>query len=96
MRIYLLLRNYILANYGKQIIVRGENNIVEIYTLLEFPKYRRENIQPFFTTKPTGQCAGLGLSLAYDIIEAHAGDIKIESKDGDGSVFTIYLPLPSN
>ena len=48
--------------------------------------------QPFFTTKPTGQGTGLGLSLAYDIIKAHGGDIKVETKEGEGSEFRIYLP----
>jgi two-component system NtrC family sensor kinase len=48
--------------------------------------------QPFFTTKPTGQGTGLGLSLAYDIIKAHGGEIKVETKDGEGSKFIIQLP----
>ncbi len=48
--------------------------------------------QPFFTTKPTGQGTGLGLSLSYDIIKAHGGEIKVETKEGEGSVFTIQLP----
>ena len=48
--------------------------------------------QPFFTTKPTGQGTGLGLSLSYDIIKAHGGEIKVESKEGEGSVFVIQLP----
>ena len=48
--------------------------------------------QPFFTTKPTGQGTGLGLSLAYDIIKAHGGDIKVETKEGEGSEFRLYLP----
>ena len=47
--------------------------------------------QPFFTTKPTGQGTGLGLSLSYDIIKAHGGEIKIETKEGEGSEFIIYL-----
>ena len=47
--------------------------------------------QPFFTTKPTGQGTGLGLSLSYDIIQAHGGDIKVESKEGEGSKFIIHL-----
>ena len=49
--------------------------------------------QPFFTTKPTGQGTGLGLSLAYDIIKAHGGEIKVESKEGEGSEFIIQLPV---
>jgi signal transduction histidine kinase len=49
--------------------------------------------QPFFTTKPTGQGTGLGLSLAYDIIKAHGGDIRVETKEGEGSEFTIQLPV---
>jgi signal transduction histidine kinase len=49
--------------------------------------------QPFFTTKPTGQGTGLGLSLSYDIIKAHGGEIKVETKEGDGSVFIITFPL---
>jgi signal transduction histidine kinase len=49
--------------------------------------------QPFFTTKPTGQGTGLGLSLSYDIIKAHAGEIKVETKEGEGSEFIIQLPI---
>jgi two-component system NtrC family sensor kinase len=49
--------------------------------------------QPFFTTKPTGQGTGLGLSLSYDIVKAHGGEIKVETKEGEGSEFTIELPL---
>ena len=49
--------------------------------------------QPFFTTKPTGQGTGLGLSLAYDIVKAHGGEIKVETKDGEGSEFIILLPV---
>ena len=48
--------------------------------------------QPFFTTKPTGQGTGLGLSLSYDIIKAHGGEIKVETKEGEGTEFTIILP----
>ncbi|MCY7421719.1 MAG: hypothetical protein LH478_08260, partial [Chitinophagaceae bacterium] len=59
--------------------------------------------QPFFTTKPTGQCTGLGLSLSYDIVKAHGGDIKVETKvdegnpdnfgKGEGTEFIIILPI---
>jgi len=47
--------------------------------------------QPFFTTKPTGQGTGLGLSLAYDIMKAHGADIKVETKEGESSTFIIQL-----
>ncbi|HEX6849655.1 MAG TPA: ATP-binding protein [Chitinophagaceae bacterium] len=50
--------------------------------------------QPFFTTKPTGQGTGLGLSLAYDIVtKGHDGEIKVETEEGEGSEFTITLPM---
>jgi two-component system NtrC family sensor kinase len=49
--------------------------------------------QPFFTTKPTGEGTGLGLSLSYDIIKAHGGEIKVESKQGQSSTFIIQLPV---
>ncbi len=49
--------------------------------------------QPFFTTKPTGQGTGLGLSLSYDIIKAHGGEIKVDSKEGEGSIFMIQIPV---
>ena len=55
--------------------------------------------QPFFTTKPTGQGTGLGLSLAYDIVKAHGGELNVETKEGEGlpagqaaSTFIIQLP----
>jgi signal transduction histidine kinase len=48
--------------------------------------------QPFFTTKPTGQGTGLGLSLAYDIVKAHGGEIKVETKEAEGTEFTVILP----
>ncbi len=51
--------------------------------------------QPFFTTKPTGQGTGLGLSLSYDIVKAHGGELKVETKEGDGSEFIIQLPFNS-
>jgi ligand-binding sensor domain-containing protein/signal transduction histidine kinase len=48
--------------------------------------------QPFFTTKPAGQGTGLGLSISYDIIKGHGGEIKVDSKEGEGSEFIITLP----
>jgi two-component system NtrC family sensor kinase len=49
--------------------------------------------QPFFTTKPTGQGTGLGLSLSYDITKAHGGEIKVETKEGEWAAFIIQLPV---
>ena len=49
--------------------------------------------QPFFTTKPTGQGTGLGLSLSYDIVKAHGGEIKVSTKENEGTEFTILLPI---
>jgi signal transduction histidine kinase len=49
--------------------------------------------QPFFTTKPTGQGTGLGLSLSYDIVKAHGGELKVETKENQGTEFIIQLPI---
>jgi signal transduction histidine kinase len=49
--------------------------------------------QPFFTTKPTGQGTGLGLSLSYDIVKAHGGELKVETNESEGSIFNILIPL---
>ena len=58
------------------------------------PQNIKEKIfQPFFTTKPTGQGTGLGLSLVYDIIKAHGGEIKVETKEGEATTFIVILPL---
>lgn len=51
--------------------------------------------QPFFTTKPTGQGTGLGLSLSYDIVKAHGGELKVETNEGKGTEFIIQLPTNS-
>jgi signal transduction histidine kinase len=61
---------------------------------LGIPEKVTEKIfQPFFTTKPTGQGTGLGLSLSYDIIKAHGGEISIKNNPGEGAEFIITLPI---
>jgi signal transduction histidine kinase len=52
--------------------------------------------QPFFTTKPTGQGTGLGLSLSYDIVKGHGGELTVITKEGEGSEFSINLPTKNN
>jgi two-component system NtrC family sensor kinase len=55
---------------------------------------KQKIMQPFFTTKPTGQGTGLGLSLSYDIVvKGHGGKIDLHSKEGEGSEFIVKLPL---
>jgi len=50
--------------------------------------------QPFFTTKPTGQGTGLGMSISYDIItKGHGGELSVESVEGEGTTFKILLPM---
>src|SRR5688572_26187245 len=49
--------------------------------------------QPFFTTKPAGQGTGLGLSMSYDIVKAHGGELKVNTKENEGTQFTITLPV---
>jgi C4-dicarboxylate-specific signal transduction histidine kinase len=49
--------------------------------------------QPFFTTKPAGQGTGLGLSLSYDIVKSHGGEIRVNTEENEGSEFVVELPL---
>ena len=57
------------------------------------PKVLDKIFQPFFTTKPAGHGTGRGLSLSYDIVKAHGGELKVETREGEGSVFIIQLPF---
>ncbi len=75
-------------NLGDKILISVKDNGNGI------PESIKEKIfQPFFTTKPTGQGTGLGLSLSYDIVKAHGGELKVETKEGEGSEFLIQLPF---
>ncbi len=61
---------------------------------LGVPKKLLDKIfQPFFTTKPTGQGTGLGLSLSYDIIRAFGGELKLETLESEGTEFLVRIPV---
>ena len=57
------------------------------------PENLAKIFHPFFTTKPEGKGVGLGLAVTYGIIEAHGGDIEVVSKVGEGTTFTVSLPI---
>ncbi|MGL6266380.1 MAG: sensor histidine kinase [Chitinophagaceae bacterium] len=86
------------GDYEPVVTVSTKKNINKVFvTVVDngngIPQKMLEKIfQPFFTTKPTGQGTGLGLSLSYDIVKAHGGELKVETKEGEGSEFVIQLP----
>jgi signal transduction histidine kinase len=57
------------------------------------PNIADKIFHPFFTTKPTGQGIGLGLSLAYDIVKAHGGEIKVNTREREFTEFVVQLPI---
>lgn len=95
----------ILLNAGQAIKTKGDITICtqakndEIIVMISDsgeginPEYLDKLFDPFFTTKPVGQGTGLGLSISYNIIKEHGGRIDVQSKIGEGTTFTIYLPL---
>jgi signal transduction histidine kinase len=54
---------------------------------------RAKILEPFFTTKPVGRGTGLGLSISYGILTNHHGRLEVESRQGEGTCFNIYLPI---
>jgi signal transduction histidine kinase len=78
----------------------GHSNSIEISVKDNgegIPEQVRGKIfQPFFTTKPTGQGTGLGLSLSYDIVKAHGGTLEVSSTVDIGSIFSLQLPITEN
>ncbi len=91
-------RSTLNAFYDPTVSIRTKksNNIIEISIADNGngipPSIKDKIFQPFFTTKPTGQGTGLGLSLSYDIVKAHGGELKVETKENEGSIFIITLP----
>jgi two-component system, NtrC family, sensor kinase len=87
------------TSYKPQVIVSTKkvNTKIEICVTDNGPgipsEIKDKIFQPFFTTKPTGQGTGLGLSLSYDIVKAHGGELKVDSEEGVGTVFNIVLKL---
>jgi signal transduction histidine kinase len=93
-----------LENYKPEVIVKTEHSPLEgrlrgvlIRVSDNGPgipeEFRDKIFQPFFTTKPTGDGTGLGLSLSYDIVKMHGGELRVDSTESDGTTFTIVLPL---
>ncbi|WP_437589725.1 AAA family ATPase [Sorangium sp. So ce1000] len=72
---------------GREVEIRVRDNGVGVPDAL-----RAKIFHPFFTTKPTGQGTGLGLSLSYDIVQAHRGTIRVDGKQGEGATFIVALP----
>jgi len=77
-----------LTSNGRQVIIK----VIDSGHGIEKKNLSRI-FDPFFTTKPTGEGTGLGLSVSYGIIKNHGGDILVESKVGEGSTFTVILPV---
>jgi signal transduction histidine kinase len=78
-----------LKNAGIEIEIRDNGKGIPAHLLSKI-------FDPFFTTKPVGKGTGLGLSISYSIIQKHGGKIIPQSKEGEGTTFTIVLPVKGN
>jgi len=76
---------------GRRLLISVADNGIGIA-----PENLKKIFEPFFTTKPEGEGTGLGLSIVHNIIKQHNGDIGVESKPGEGTVFEISLPVLGN
>lgn len=90
-----------ISSEGKvRVATRRENDmaIVSISDTGEgiLPEHLKKIFDPFFTTKRVGEGTGLGLSITYGIIERHGGSINVESRPGEGTTFTVTLPIDAN
>lgn len=72
-----------------EVVIRDNGNGIPV-------SIKEKIFEPFFTTKPSGEGTGLGLSICYDIIKAHGGEIKVESKENDFTQFVITLPVDND
>ena len=85
------------ASPGVQLVTKMVGDKIQVSVIDNGPgipdSIKEKIFQPFFTTKPTGQGTGLGLSLAYDIVKAHGGTILVDSTVGKGSTFVITIPV---
>jgi len=92
-------RNMIANNYEPIVTIKTKKIKDKIEIIVQdngtgIPQHIMEKIfQPFFTTKPTGQGTGLGLSMSYDIIKAHGGELRVDTHVGEGTSFIIQLPI---
>jgi len=86
------------SSYKPQVIVSTKSRGDKIEIRVKdngngIPESVKEKMfQPFFTTKPTGEGTGLGLSLAFDIVKAHGGELQVETEEGSGTTFTVIIP----
>jgi len=87
------------AGYSPKVLVSSHQENGKVLISVQdngsgIPSHIKEKIfQPFFTTKPTGSGTGLGLSLSYDIVKSHGGDLRVKSTEGEGTEMIIFLPI---